>query len=55
MAIFLACWRWLMPTADGHGPSRQAVRAPQDEIPPAVLRPGPHLALIHAPPLRLLT
>ena len=55
LMILLACWRWLMSTARGFGPSRHGARAPQDAVLPADLRPGPRLALVHAPPIRLLT
>jgi hypothetical protein len=55
MALFLACWRWLMPPAAGHGPSAHAWQPPPAAIPAAAWRQAFTLAPIHAPPLRLLT
>jgi len=54
MALLLACWRWLMPADFGYGPPQRRPRAPQAVL-PASLRPASRLALLHAPPLRLLT
>jgi len=54
MALLMACWRWLMPPAAGVAPSWLPVALPP-AIVPAAQRPSLRLALIHAPPLRLLT
>ncbi len=54
MALFLACWRWLMPPAAGFGPPRRIARMPRLAVAAALRRP-PRLAPVHAPPLRLLT
>ncbi len=54
MALFLACWRWLMPPAAGFGSPRRMARMPRLAV-AAALRSPHRLAPVHAPPLRLLT
>ena len=53
MALLLACWRWLLPTAAGFGPPRHSARARNRQL-SLPCEPAPASPPSHLSPLRLL-